>query len=100
MISTYCGGVTESIWQVVCIELHDVERWNMKAQPHFKDPGRMLAHASLYLWRYWRQYALSAWEDAESILRQAYEAVEAEDRVEFIRALDDRFTERRTIQGA
>jgi hypothetical protein len=77
-----------------------VERWNMKAQPHFKDPGRMLAHASLYLWRYWRQYALSAWEDAESILRQAYEAVEAEDRVEFIRALDDRFTERRTIQGA
>jgi hypothetical protein len=60
----------------------------MKAQLESNDPGRMLAHASLYLWKHWRQYALAAWEDAEGILRQAYDAVEAEDRAEFLLALD------------
>jgi hypothetical protein len=75
-------------------------RWNMKARPSSNDPGRMLAHASLYLWKYWRQYALTAWEDAESILREAYNAVEEEDRTEFISALDDSFTERRPAHGA
>ena len=63
-------------------------RWKMKAQSSSNDPGRILAHASLYLWKYWHQYALAAWEDAESILRQAYDAVEEEDRIQFIRALD------------
>ena len=100
MISTYCGGgVTEAFGKLFALNYGDVERWNMKAQPHFKDPGRMLAHASLYLWRYWRQYALSAWEDAESILRQAYDAVEEEDRIEFVRSLD-RFVETEDQQFA
>jgi hypothetical protein len=45
-------------------------------------------------------YTLTSWEDAESILRQAYDAVEAEDRIEFIRALDDSFTERRPAHRA
>jgi hypothetical protein len=75
-------------------------RWNMKAQPSSNDPGRILVHASLYLWKYWRQYSLTAWEEAESILRQAYDAVEAEDRIQFIRAMDDSFTERRPAHGA
>ena len=72
----------------------------MKAQPNSNDPARILTHASLYLWKYWRQYALAAWEHAESILRQAYNAVEEEDRIQFIRALDDSFTERRHAHGA
>jgi hypothetical protein len=66
----------------------DVKRRDMKTRIRSNDPGRKLAHASLYLWRHWRQYALAAWEDAEGILRHAYDAVEAEDRIEFIRALD------------
>ncbi len=72
----------------LALNMAKVERWNMKAQPDSNDPARMLAHASIYVWKYWRQYALTAWEDAESILRKAYDAVEEEDRVEFIRALD------------
>jgi hypothetical protein len=60
----------------------------MKAHAGSNDPGRTLAHASLYLWKHWRQYALAAWADAEGILRQAYDAVEVEDRIEFMRALD------------
>ena len=65
-----------------------MKRCNMKVQSGSNDPARMLAHASLYLWKHWRQYALAAWEDAEGILRQAYGAVEVEDRIEFMRTLD------------
>ena len=72
----------------------------MKIRLHSNDPARILAHASLYLWKSWRHYTLTSWEDAESILRQAYDAVEADDRIEFIRALDDSFTERRHAHGA
>jgi len=72
----------------------------MKAQPSSNDPGRILVHASLYLWKYWRQYALTAWEEAESILRQAYDAVEEEDRIQFIRALDGPSGEQTNIQNA
>jgi hypothetical protein len=60
----------------------------------------MLAHASLYLLKYWSQYALTAWEDAISILRHAYDTVEADDRIEFIRGLDESFTEQSGIQNA
>jgi hypothetical protein len=77
----------------------DVKRCNMKAQIDSNDPGRILAHASLYLWRYWRQYALTAWEEAESILRRAYDAVEEEDRIEFTRALE-LFAEQSSIANA
>ena len=72
----------------------------MKAKQDSNDPGRMLAHASLYLWKHWRQYTLAAWEDAESILRRAYEAVEEEDRIEFIRVLEDSYAEQTSIQDA
>jgi len=72
----------------------------MKTRLHSNDPARILTHASLYLWKSWRHYPLTSWEDAESILRQAYDAVEAEDRIEFIRALDDSFTERRPADRA
>jgi hypothetical protein len=60
----------------------------MRAQGNFVDPGRILTHASLYLWKQWRQYPLAAWENAESILRRAHDAVEEEDRIEFVRSLD------------
>jgi hypothetical protein len=60
----------------------------MRAQNKFVDPGRVLTHASLYLWKHWRQYPLAAWENAESILRRAHDAVEEEDRIEFVRSLD------------
>jgi hypothetical protein len=63
-------------------------RWNMKALENLEDPGRILTHASLYLWKHWRQYPLAAWENAETILRRAHDAVEEEDRIEFVRILD------------
>jgi hypothetical protein len=60
----------------------------MRAQDGCVDPERILIHASLYLWKQWRQYPLAAWENAESILRRAHDAVEEEDRIEFVRSLD------------
>jgi hypothetical protein len=60
----------------------------MRAQDNCEDPGRILNHASLYLWKQWRQYPLAAWENAESILRRAHDAVEEEDRIEFVRSLE------------
>jgi hypothetical protein len=60
----------------------------MRAQDNYKDPGRMLTHASLYLWKQWRQYPMGAWENAEGILHRAYDAVEEADRIEFVRSLD------------
>ena len=66
----------------------------MRAQDNSQDPGRILAHASVYLWTQWRQYPLPAWEDAESILRRAHDAVEEEDRIEFVHTLDEFFADR------
>jgi hypothetical protein len=71
----------------------------MRAQHKFVDPDRILTHASLYLWKHWRQYPLAAWEEAESILRRALDAVEEEDRIEFVRSLD-RFVETEDQQFA
>ena len=42
----------------------------METQSGSHDPGRILAQASPFLWKYWRQYGLTPWEDAESILRR------------------------------
>jgi len=53
-----------------------------------KNPGRILAQASMYLWNQWRQYPLAAWEDAENILRRAYNAVQEEHWAEFEQSLD------------
>jgi hypothetical protein len=72
----------------------------VKDHLHLNDPARTLAHASLYLWKSWHLYALTAWEDAESILRHAYDAVQEEDRIEFIRGLDEFFAEKSSIQSA
>ncbi|MCU1305443.1 MAG: hypothetical protein JWN45_138 [Acidobacteriaceae bacterium] len=60
----------------------------MTLEDNFANPGRILTHASLYLWKQWRQYPLAAWENAESILRRALDAVEEEDRIEFMRSLE------------
>jgi hypothetical protein len=60
----------------------------MRAQDPYEDPGRLLTHASLYLWTQWREYPLAAWENAASILRRAHDAVEEEDRIEFVRSIE------------
>ena len=60
----------------------------MNGQDNCQDPGRMLTHASLYLWKQWREYPLAAWEAAESIIRRAYDDVEEEDRLRFVRSID------------
>ena len=57
-----------------------------ESSTEFERSGTDSGHASLYLWKYWCQYGLTAWEEAESILRQAYDAVEDEDRIQFLRA--------------
>jgi hypothetical protein len=82
------------------LAFEDSVKQNLKARLHSNNPARILSHASLYLWKSWRHYPLTSWEDAESIFRHAYDAVEAEDRIEFIRALDDSFTERRSAHRA
>ena len=60
----------------------------MRALENLEDPGRILMHASLYLWKQWREYPLAAWEAAESIIRRAYDDVEEEDRLRFVRSMD------------
>jgi hypothetical protein len=94
----------QSFQRIACLRLHlpfgtpiaykDVNAGGkkMRAQDELANPAKILTHASLYLWRQWRQYPLAAWENAESILRSALNAVEQEDRIEFIRSLD-RFVE-------
>lgn len=64
------------------------EEEKMTQQDGYEDPGRILAHASAYLWKQWRQYPLAAWEDAESILRRASNAVEEEHWAKFVQSLD------------
>jgi len=95
----HCVVPPNSFGMFLALNKGDVKRCNMKAQTESNDPGRILAHASLYLWRYWRQYALTAWEDAECILRRAYDAVEEEDRIEFTHALE-LFAEQSSISNA
>lgn len=60
----------------------------MKLSTELCDPSRILTHASLYLCKHWRLYSLDAWEAAKSILRQAHDAVEQEDRIKFIGDLE------------
>ena len=60
----------------------------MSKQDGCADPGGILAHASAYLWKQWRHYPLAAWEDAESILRRAHNAIEKKDWVKFVHSLD------------
>jgi hypothetical protein len=53
------------------------------------DPGRILLHASLYVWNQARQYSLNAWLEAVEILRRARNDYEDEDRIEFGKRLEE-----------
>jgi hypothetical protein len=50
----------------------------------YGDPGRMLVHASIYVWSQARQYPLQAWLEAEEILRHAHNEFENDDRIGFV----------------
>jgi hypothetical protein len=52
------------------------------------DPGRVLLHASLYVWQQARQFPLEAWLDAEEILRRARNEFEDEDRIGFVERIE------------
>jgi hypothetical protein len=47
------------------------------------DPGRTLLHATYYLWNQAGRFPLTAWVDAQEILRQARNECE-QDRIEFV----------------
>jgi len=64
-------------------------RWQgMKESLKCDDPRRLLTQAILYLWKQWRLFGLSPWQDAMSILHRARHDVEEEDDTLFLEALD------------
>jgi hypothetical protein len=60
----------------------------MRASIQHDDPRRLLTHAGLYLWKQWRRYELTAWQDAMSLLRRVRHEVEEEDDALFLETLD------------
>ena len=52
------------------------------------DPGRILLHASLYVWKQARRYPLTAWLDAQEILRQARNECDDQDSIEFVHRIE------------
>lgn len=52
------------------------------------DPGRILLHASFYVWKQATHFPLMAWLDAQEILRQARNEYDDQDRIEFVRRID------------
>jgi hypothetical protein len=60
----------------------------MKESLKCDDPRRQLTEASLYLWRQWRLYGLTAWHDAMNILQRARHDVEEEDDALFLETLE------------
>ena len=52
------------------------------------DPGRTLLHASYYLWKQAGRFPLTAWVDAQEILRHARNECEDQDRIEFVRRIE------------
>jgi hypothetical protein len=52
------------------------------------DPGRTLLHASFYLWNKAGRFPLTAWLDAQEILRHARNECEDQDRIEFVRRIE------------
>jgi len=54
-----------------------------------EDPGRILLHASLYIWNKARRYSVNAWLEAIEILRRARNDYEDEDRIEFVKRLEE-----------
>jgi hypothetical protein len=53
------------------------------------DPGRILLHASLYVWKQARRYSLNAWLEAVEILRRARNDYEDEELIEFGNRLEE-----------
>lgn len=53
------------------------------------DPGRILIHATFYVWKKARHYSLPAWLEALEILRRAHNDYEDEDRIEFVQLLEE-----------
>jgi hypothetical protein len=60
----------------------------MTASDEYNDPRQTLTHASLYLWRQWREYDLEALQDSLNILRRARTDVDEEDEALFVKNLD------------
>lgn len=52
------------------------------------DPGRTLLHATYYLWKQAGRFPLTAWVDAQEILRHARNECEDQDRIEFVRRIE------------
>jgi len=52
------------------------------------DPGRILRHALVYLARNAALYPVEAWANAENILYRAHTEYEDDDRIEFVRYLE------------
>jgi hypothetical protein len=63
--------------------LHDIA---VKARA---DPGRILIHATFYVWKKARHYSLTAWLEALEILRRARNDYEYEDHIEFVERLEE-----------
>jgi hypothetical protein len=53
------------------------------------DPGRVLLHASVYVWKHAGQYPLQAWMEATEILSRARCEFEDEDRIAFVNRIED-----------
>ena len=53
------------------------------------DPGRILIHATFYVWKKARHYPLPAWLEALEILRRARNDYEDEDCIEFGQRLEE-----------
>jgi hypothetical protein len=53
------------------------------------DPGRVLLHALVYLSKYAFLYPAEAWVDAENILHRAHNQFEDEDRIQFVRLVEE-----------
>jgi hypothetical protein len=53
------------------------------------DPGRVLLHASVYVWTHAGQYPLQAWMEATEILSRARYEFEDEDRIAFVNRIED-----------
>lgn len=65
------------------------ERLHLMPVKEPDDPGRILIHATFYVWKMARVYSLKAWVEALEILRRARNDYEDEDRIEFGQLLEE-----------
>ena len=52
------------------------------------DPGRVLLHASFYVWQQAARFPMGAWLEAQEILRLARNECDDQDRIEFVRRIE------------